>query len=138
MNGSGSEVIDLNSISSLKSVISQSWDVFANQSIKSLELLGPKKLLVLSGSQMSVIEVDNCEKFRSCFKCLSIRDPHCGWDNVSQKCMAKYPEVPHKERDQQFMQDVVGGDTNLCPAGTLIDIFIASIFKERCNNFGIL
>ena len=101
-----------------QSVISQSWDLFPGQAIKSLRLVSPKRLLVSTETDMVMIRVANCEKFASsCSQCLQIRDPHCAWDVDNRICVAKDPDVPHKELPISLIQDVAAGDLNLCPSG---------------------
>ncbi|OXA59509.1 Semaphorin-1A [Folsomia candida] len=109
-------LIDLNTFSEDFSVISQSWNMFPNQKIKSVRLLDPYRLLVLTESEMTVIRVDNCGKFSNCKQCLEIRDPHCGWDKLSSQCVAKNPSISDKDRDENLIQDISGGSIHLCPA----------------------
>lgn len=129
--------LDLNSFSKDFSVISQSWEVFPNIKIKSVRLLDPHRLLVLTESEMRVIRVDNCGKFSNCAQCLEIRDPHCGWDSRSSQCVAKNPTIPDKDRDENLVQDVNGGATHLCPAGTEKKMF-SSYKCLYYNHFNLL
>jgi hypothetical protein len=104
------------------SVISQSWDVFPSKKIKSVRLLDSYRLLVLTENEMTVVRVDNCGKFSSCAQCLSIRDPHCGWDRVISQCVAKNPSVSDKDREENLVQDINGGSTHICPAGEKVSL----------------
>ncbi len=134
MNASDSaRVLDLNSYSEDFSVISQSWDVFPDQQIKSVRLLDPYRLLVLTESEMTVVRVDNCGKFSNCGQCLRIRDPHCGWDKLSSQCVAKNPSISDKNRDENMIQDVSGGATHLCPTGKLIFFPKSFMTRNECE-----
>jgi hypothetical protein len=101
-----------------RSVIAQSWEVFPSQEIKSLRLINSNKLVVLTEREMNVIRVDNCDKFSSCSKCVTLRDPHCGWDKAQEACVRKNGDLHKKDSaESSFFQDVGGGDSHLCPIG---------------------
>lgn len=111
----GSTMKDLNLN---ESIISQSWDIF-DEPIKSLVLLSPKRLLVSTESDMKIISVDNCNRFKRCGQCLEIRDPHCVWWIENNVCISHdSPELAENE-DYNVLRDFGsgGGDVNVCPPG---------------------
>jgi len=99
-------------------VISQSWQLFPpSVAISELKLVRPKNrsLLVVTNTESVLMPVANCGEYKSCSRCLRMRDPHCGWDLDSESCIEKYPENGNKNVDEQFVQDLKSGDTSLCP-----------------------
>lgn len=113
-----------NGPSSIPNVISQSWEVFPKQSVKSVHLVNHTRLVVLTENEMSVISVTNCDSFSSCIKCVSLRDPHCGWDKNEHKCVPK--DTQSTSEDENFIQSVSKGDIQKCPFGKSI---LKKIFK---------
>lgn len=107
------DFVDLDSFSVDNSAISQSWDVFPNQKIKSVGLLDPVRLLVVTESEMTVVRVDNCGRFSNCGLCVGIRDPHCGWDRTLAQCVSR------KSSEEELLQDVTSGDNQRCPPGMI-------------------
>lgn len=137
VNGSSSlEPVTLDSFHPDHGVISQSWDLFPGSPIKSLRLLGPRTLLVVTETKASIIRVDNCEAFSSsCSKCVSIRDPHCAWNVDTEQCVNSdlnsasrndYSDDDANTRTPVMMlQAINSGFSAKCPLGKYITEFNA-------------
>lgn len=135
MNGSTAlEPVTLENFHPDFSVISQTWTVFPNNPIKSLKLVGSRKLLVVAETAASIIRVDNCEKFfSSCSKCLSIRDPHCAWKLDTDECVNSnlnsasnnyYDDTSSNNKPIMMLQAINTGFSVKCPLGELLKRFI--------------
>ncbi|XP_008323712.1 semaphorin-4E-like isoform X2 [Cynoglossus semilaevis] len=62
-----------------------------------------------SHSGVAQIPLASCDRSSSCVDCVLSRDPHCGWDKSSGKCVAL------TDSTRQLIQSVRDGNANLCP-----------------------
>ncbi|ODM90001.1 Semaphorin-1A, partial [Orchesella cincta] len=118
------------------SVISQSWHLFPDAPIKSLRLVGSRRLLVVTETKAMIIRVDNCAKFSTCGKCVSIRDPHCAWNVDTEECVnADINAISNYDDGNKaimMLQAINTGISAKCPLGEQDVSPSASTSAEDC------
>lgn len=64
-----------------------------------------------AGSDSGVVQIPlaTCERSLTCMDCVLTRDPYCGWDKDSRKCIAL------SKTENKLIQSVQDGDASLCP-----------------------
>ncbi|CAL8099980.1 unnamed protein product [Orchesella dallaii] len=128
--------VTLKSFHPSHSVISQSWHLFPGSPIKSLRLVGSRRLLVVTETKAMIIRVDNCEKFSTCRKCISIRDPHCAWNVDSEECVNAdvnaFSNYDDGNKAIMMLQAINTGFSAKCPLGEQDASPSASTSAEDC------
>lgn len=88
-----------------------------------------------AGSDSGVVQVPlaTCERSSTCMDCVLNRDPYCGWDKGSEKCVAL------SKSQNKLLQSVQDGDASRCPKaapGTPVNqsIWIGGNLKLHCTN----
>lgn len=88
-----------------------------------------------AGSDSGVVQVPlaTCDRSSTCMDCVLSRDPYCGWDKSSQKCVA------HSKSQNKLIQSVQDGDASLCPEAAAVtpvpqSILIGRNMKLPCTN----
>ncbi|KAK7945754.1 hypothetical protein WMY93_001482 [Mugilogobius chulae] len=88
-----------------------------------------------AGSDSGVVQIPlaTCERSSSCMDCVLNRDPYCGWDKKSGKCVAL------SKSQNKLIQSVQNGDASLCPksdpfAPVNQSIWIGGNLKLLCTN----
>lgn len=46
-------------------------------------------IYVMNDKRVSLIKVQECNLYKTCFECLSAYDPHCGWCSLENRCSIK-------------------------------------------------
>lgn len=89
-----------------------------------------------AGSDSGVVQIPlaTCERSLTCMDCVLSRDPYCGWDTVSGKCIS-LSKTPHNE----LIQSVQDGNASLCPDADYFtpvnqSIFFGGNLKLHCSN----
>lgn len=124
VNGSDAlKPVTLQSFHPSHAVVSQSWNLFPGSPIKSMRIVGSRKLLVMTESRAAIIRVDNCEKFSgSCSRCISIRDPHCAWNVDRDECVNSdlnnsFYDDDSNNKAIMMLQAINTGFSAKCPPG---------------------
>uniref|UniRef100_A0A0N5A982 Sema domain-containing protein n=1 Tax=Syphacia muris TaxID=451379 RepID=A0A0N5A982_9BILA len=66
-------------------------------------------LIVVSDSAVLRIPPTQCSKFKTCYDCVLLRDPHCAWDPKTSRCIRNNGET------DELKQDIVAGNASkLC------------------------
>ncbi|CAL1579828.1 unnamed protein product [Knipowitschia caucasica] len=91
------------------------------------------QLYVGSDSGVVQISLATCERSTTCMDCVLNRDPYCGWDKGSGKCIAL------SKSQNELIQSVQDGDASLCPKTdpfTPINqsIWVGGNLKLQCTN----
>lgn len=88
-----------------------------------------------AGSDSGVVQVPlaTCDRSSTCMDCVLTRDPYCGWDKGSEKCVAL------STSQNKLIQSVQDGDGSLCPKAAPVTPFNQSIWiggslKLHCTN----
>ncbi|CAL8312207.1 unnamed protein product [Gadus morhua 'NCC'] len=102
-----------------KMFIIEEVQLFPSQEpIKVLKLSEAKGYLY-AGSASGAVQMPlaTCGRSLSCMDCVLARDPYCGWDQTTSKCIA------HLHGQSELIQSVKNGDASLCPAaGTVTPV----------------
>lgn len=80
-----------------------------------------------AGSNAGVVQVPlaTCERSSTCMDCVLSRDPYCGWDKSSKKCVAL------SKAQNKLIQSVQEGDASLCPKAAPVKRVPESILVGR-------
>lgn len=80
------------------------------QSPDSIKVLHFSNISLYAGSDSGVVQVPvaTCERSSTCTDCVLSRDPYCGWDTGSRKCVSV-------SQSNKVIQSVTDGDASLCP-----------------------
>ncbi|KAG7266561.1 hypothetical protein CRUP_011146 [Coryphaenoides rupestris] len=86
--------------------------------------LSEAKGYLYAGSVSGAVQIPlaTCGRSLSCMDCVLSRDPYCGWDTTTSKC------VGHLEVPRKLIQSVDTGDASLCPAAGAVKPVNASIW----------
>lgn len=82
---------------------------------------GERKLLIISDWVVETISVHRCHVKASCFDCINLQDPYCGWDYKKGRC------VPN---NQFTLQNVEYGIHKDCPSPDRISNRIPNILSR--------
>ncbi|XP_058424632.1 plexin-C1 isoform X1 [Diceros bicornis minor] len=69
-------------------------------------------IYLTAGKEVRRIRVANCSKRKSCWECLTVTDPHCGWCHSLQRCTFKEHCV-HSQNSENWL-DISSG-AKKCP-----------------------
>lgn len=86
-----------------------------------------------AGSEYGVVQIPlaTCGRSTSCMDCVLARDPYCGWDKTTNKCVAV------SQARGKCIQSAKQGDATLCPASGPVKLVDQSVWpggnlKLRC------
>lgn len=90
---------------------------------------------LFAGADSGVVQVAlaTCERSSTCMDCVLTRDPYCGWDDDTKKCVAL------SKSQNVLIQSVLDGDASLCPKADALtpkkrSIYIGGNLKLPCTN----
>lgn len=88
-------------------------EVHLFESPKAIKILNISNVTdqLYAGSDYGVVQIPlaTCERSLTCMDCVLTRDPYCGWDKDSGKCIAL------SQTENKLIQSVQDGDASLCP-----------------------
>ncbi|KAF3699228.1 Semaphorin-4E Semaphorin-7 Semaphorin-Z7 [Channa argus] len=103
----------------LLKALNHDGEMFIIEEIQLFQPPKPIKILKISnitgqlyaGSDYGAAQVSlaTCERSFSCMDCVLARDPYCGWDKVTRKCIVL------SSSQRELIQSVKDGNASLCP-----------------------
>ncbi|KAK2822272.1 hypothetical protein Q5P01_022337 [Channa striata] len=103
----------------LLKALNHNGEMFIIEEIELFQPPKPIKILKISnltgqlyaGSDYGAVQVSlaTCERSSSCMDCVLARDPYCGWDKVTGKCIVL------SSSQRELIQSVKDGDASHCP-----------------------
>ncbi|KAJ0037201.1 hypothetical protein NL108_018683, partial [Boleophthalmus pectinirostris] len=100
--------------------VNYNGEMFIIEEVHVFKLAEPIKILRFStvtdqlyaGSDSGVVQIPlaTCERSSTCMDCVLSRDPYCGWDDRTGKCVTLLSKSQNK-----LIQSVQDGDASLCP-----------------------